>query len=144
MRTRDRGSASIWVLALCALLMLVAGVATIRALAVVARHRAESSADLAALAAAAQIGVDDHACAAAARTAEANGAALRSCRLQIARDSRSGTVAVRIALRVKLPAVGVQVVTASARAGRLSADDATRPGTQARGLTAERSVANSS
>src|SRR5581483_9471789 len=56
---RDVGAASIWVLACCALLMLMAAVVTVCGLAVLARHRAEAGADLAALAAAERIGVSD-------------------------------------------------------------------------------------
>ena len=61
----DRGSASIWVLACAALLLVVAATVAIRASATLARHRAESAADEAALAAAAQIGVGAQPCDAA-------------------------------------------------------------------------------
>lgn len=118
---RDTGSASMWVLACAALLLVVASVATIRAAAVVARHRAESAADLAALAGAGQIGVSDRLCVDAATTASRNGARLRSCRPALAADGRSGSVAVRVSLRVVLPVVGERTVLASARAGRLPA-----------------------
>jgi secretion/DNA translocation related TadE-like protein len=106
------------VLASCALLLVVAGVGTVRALAVVARHRAESSADLVALAGAGEIGVADDECAAAARIATSNGVRLHSCRVAVAADGRSGTVSVVVAGRVDLPLVGSRDVTATARAGR--------------------------
>jgi secretion/DNA translocation related TadE-like protein len=115
---RERGSATIWVVACCALLMTVAGAATVRTLAVLARHRAEASADLAALAAAGRIGVSDDACAAASRVARANTARLRSCSVRLAPDGRSGTVALSVVLTARLPVVGSSQVVATARAAR--------------------------
>ena len=115
---RDGGSASIWLLACCALLLAVAFAGTVRAAAVVARHRAESAADLAALAAAGQIGVSDAICATAARIAAANEASVRRCRPVLASGGRSGTVTVWLAMHVQLPVVGSREVVASARAGR--------------------------
>jgi secretion/DNA translocation related TadE-like protein len=114
----DRGSASIWLLACCALLLAVAFAGTVRAAAVVVRHRAESTADLAALAAAGQIGVSKGVCAAAARIAAANGASVRRCQPALAPGGRSGSVAVWLTMRVRLPVVGSRDVVASARAGR--------------------------
>lgn len=101
--------------------MVVAAIATVRALAVLARHRAEGGADLAALAAAGQLGVSDRSCSAAAKIAERNGAQLESCRVSLSADGRSGTVVVRIEYAVRLPLVGARHVTATARAGRLPA-----------------------
>jgi secretion/DNA translocation related TadE-like protein len=109
------------VVSCCALLLVLGGVATVRALAVLARHRAEAGADLAALAAAGRIGVGDDACSAASENARRNGVRLRSCRLQLAADGRSGTVALTVVLRVHLPVVGQRDVVASARAARLPA-----------------------
>jgi secretion/DNA translocation related TadE-like protein len=114
----ERGSASIWVLAVSSLLLVVAGVVTVRGLAVLARHRAESAADLAALAAAARIGLGGAPCAAAGPIAAANGAGLRSCAAHLSADGRSGEVLVRVVLRAHLPGVGGREVVASARAGR--------------------------
>lgn len=116
----ETGSASIWVLSCAALLLVVATVGVLRAAAVVARHRAESAADLAALAAAARIGVTGSICPAAAAVAVRNGATLRSCTTSLAPDGRSGTVTARVSLRVSLPLVGTREVIASARAGRLA------------------------
>lgn len=115
----DRGSATVWLLACCALLMVVAGAATLRTLAVLARHRAESSADLAALAAAGRIGVSGDSCPTAARVAQRNGARLGSCRLRLDPDGRSGSVVVSVILIARLPVVGGREIRATARAGRL-------------------------
>lgn len=115
----DCGSATIWVLTCCVLLAVVAGVGTARGLAVLARHRAESAADLAALAAAGQIGVSEHECAAARQVAAQNGAALHQCSLRLSPDGRSGMVSVAVSLPVRLPIIGAQTVAATARAARL-------------------------
>lgn len=117
----ERGSATIWVLACCALLVAVSAVVVVRSLAVLARHRAESGADLAAVAAAGRIGLDDRACAVATRIAAQNGGRLRSCTLQLDATGRTGTVTVAVAVRLRLPIVGSQSVTATARAARLTA-----------------------
>lgn len=114
----ERGSASIWVIACCGLLLAVAFASTLRTAAVVARHRAESAADLAALAAAAQIGVSGEICPAAGLIASANGAAVLGCAPVLAPSGRSGTVTVRLSVHVRLPVVGSRHVIASARAGR--------------------------
>lgn len=114
----DGGSASIWVLACCALLMLVAVATTLQSLAVLARHRAESAADLAALAAAEQIGVGAGECSAAERVAAANRARVLSCVSTLAADGRTGEITVRISLSVRLAVIGSQDVRASAVAGR--------------------------
>lgn len=109
-----------WVLA-CSVLVLLIGVATsLPTAAVLARHRAESAADFAALAAAGRIGVGGDGCIAAAAFAAANGAALVRCRSNIAPDGRTGTVDVAVSLSVVLPVLGAQRVTATARAGRLA------------------------
>jgi secretion/DNA translocation related TadE-like protein len=114
----DRGSASIWLLTCCALLLAVAFGGSVRAAAVVIRHRAESAADLAALAAAGQIGVSGGVCAAAARIAAANGASVLRCHLALAPGGRDGSVRVWLTMSVRLPVIGSREVVASARAGR--------------------------
>jgi len=118
---RERGSATIWVLVGCALLLSVGWAGVLRTEAVLARHRAESAADLAALAAAGRIGVEatGGVCAAARTIATANGATVGRCSLDLASDGRSGSVVVRVRASVHLPVVGARTVTASARAGRL-------------------------
>ncbi|MDQ2751146.1 MAG: pilus assembly protein TadG-related protein [Actinomycetota bacterium] len=118
----DRGSASIWVLACCSLVLAVAFAGTVRATAVLVRHRAESAADLAALAAAGQIGVTGGVCVAAARTAAANGASILRCQPLLGPSGRSGSVTVSITMRVTLPVVGAREVAASARAGRVATE----------------------
>ena len=115
---REQGSASIWVLACAALLFLVALTIVIRTSATLARHRAETAADAAALAAAGQIGVSESPCATATRIAGANGAVLRSCQLTLAANARSGQVAVVVGIDVNLPFVGHSVAMARARAQR--------------------------
>jgi secretion/DNA translocation related TadE-like protein len=114
----DAGSASIWVLAAALLLVVVGAAGTLRGLAVLARHRVESAADLAALAAAARIGLGTDFCARAADIAARNGARLRSCRVDLDPDGRSGSVRVVVETLVRLPVAGDRRVTASARAGR--------------------------
>jgi secretion/DNA translocation related TadE-like protein len=117
--SRDVGSISIWVLSFAMLTLAVATVVGVRTTAVLARHRAEAAADLAALAAAARIGLGPDACRSAARLASANAAVLRDCRVDWGPDGRTGAVTVRVAAVVRLPIVGAETVTASARAGRL-------------------------
>jgi secretion/DNA translocation related TadE-like protein len=119
---RDRGSATVWVLAsgLAILLLAVAVAAWVGAL--LARHRAETAADLAALAAAGQIGyaADGGAvCDAARPIARSNGGSVLDCRGTLQPDGRSGTVVVRVATAAEVPLMGRITVTASARAGRL-------------------------
>lgn len=120
-RACQRGSATLWVIGAIALLLVVTEVAVVRTAAVVARHRAESAADLAALAAAQHIGIDDGQCAAAALVATANGARLRDCAVHLDAGGRSGTVLARVVLHIRLPVAGARDVVASARAGRLAA-----------------------
>jgi secretion/DNA translocation related TadE-like protein len=106
------------VLACAALVFVIATIAMVRASAVLARHRAESAADLSALAAAGEIGVSERICSAARRIASANGARLRSCSPALSPDGRSGAVTVRVEVSVHLPLVGARDAIASARAGR--------------------------
>ena len=114
----ERGSATIWVLACCALVMLVGFLGVARTQAVLARHRADAAADLAALAGAGRIGVGGDVCGVASALAAANGAAVGSCAVRLAADGRSGTVRVQVAITVHLPIAGTRTVIASARAGR--------------------------
>lgn len=123
----DGGSASVWVVACSAVVVLIGVVASLRTSAVLARHRAESAADFAALAAAGRIGRSDDGCAVAGSIAAANGAHLVRCRTVLAADGRSGTVDVVVSLAVHLPELGGgQQVTASARAGRMPVGPADR------------------
>jgi secretion/DNA translocation related TadE-like protein len=78
----DRGSASLWLLGVGLALLVLCGSVTMVGGLVVARHRAESAADLGALAGA-QRAVDGQAgaCARAASIVHDNGARLLTCRL---------------------------------------------------------------
>ena len=100
-------------------MLAVAAVVVVRSLAVLARHRAEAAADLAALAAAGRIGTGGDPCAAARQVAAADRATLRTCTLTLDPDGRSGTVRVVVAMRVDLPIAGAGTATARARAARL-------------------------
>lgn len=118
----DRGSASVWLLGV-GLALLAAGLAgATTGAAHVARHQAQSAADLAALAGAGRaVEGPEAACARAAEIVRANHARLTGCRL----DGLDVTVTVEVT-----PAsVVTGVATASARAGPLRADDAGQPWT---------------
>jgi len=80
--TGERGSATVLVLAMAALLALVAVLLSALGAVAVTRHRAASTADLAALAAAdVAVRGADVACAAAARAAVRGAAELQDCRV---------------------------------------------------------------
>ncbi len=115
---RERGSATIWVVACLGLIGAVAFVATVQAAAILSRHRAETAADLAALAAAGQIGVAGDPCGEAKLLASANDALVTACDANLAEDGLSGDVRVQVARDVHLPVVGVRHVTARAHAQR--------------------------
>jgi secretion/DNA translocation related TadE-like protein len=119
---RDRGSATIWVLACATLLLLLGLVVATRAAAALTRHEAETAADLAALAGASRIGyLGDVAgiCGAAEAIVKANGGLLLACSASLQPDGLVGTVSVRAAVSARLPVVGGVRATASARAARL-------------------------
>jgi len=109
---RDRGSVTIWAAALAGLVCLGASAALLYGSAIVGRHRIETAADLAALAAA--VHVPDGAapaCAVAARIAAGNGASLRGC--EVVGDE----VEVVVSRRVSLSGLGAFPAVARARAG---------------------------
>jgi secretion/DNA translocation related TadE-like protein len=110
-----------WVLACATLIVALGMIGVTRAAAVLARHRAEQAADLAALAAAQQIGRTADPCTAARRISSANGSELLRCETFLDASGRSGTVIVVLAEQVRLPVVGDRIVIARARAGRLPA-----------------------
>jgi secretion/DNA translocation related TadE-like protein len=117
-RCRDRGSASVWLLAV-GLILLSAGLSGgLLGAAHVARHRAQAAADLAALAGAARaVEGPAAACARAAELVTANGGRLAGCRL----DGFDLTVTVEVA---PAGSAGLgRVATAAARAGPVRADD---------------------
>ena len=109
----DSGSATVLVLSLAVVLVLVGAVLAAVGAAVVARHRAQSAADLGALAAA-QRALDGEggACAAARGVVEAVGARLDSCALQGA----DAVVVAVVDLRGRLSTIGP--ARGLARAGR--------------------------
>ena len=76
----DRGSATVWAAGAMALVWLAASVAFAHGAAVTGRHRAETAADLAALAAAVHVLTGD-ACTVAAEVAGRNGGVLSGCRI---------------------------------------------------------------
>ena len=109
---RDRGSVTIWAAALAALVWLGSSAALLYGSAVAGRHRVETAADLAALAAA--VHVPDgkaSACAVGARIAARNGGSLRDCRVA------STDVEVVVSNRLSLGGLGVLTAVARARAG---------------------------
>lgn len=111
----DRGSASTWLVGLCAVLILAVTASVLAGSAIVTRHRATAAADLSALAAAGSaLEGRDAACAAAAEIAVGMGADVVSCDL-------AGVVAtVRVAVSAELGVVGHVTAEASARAGPVS------------------------
>ena len=120
--TDDRGSATVWVLALAAVLAACGAAVVLVGAAVVARHRATTAADLAAVAAAGRAVVgDEDPCATAARVAVANHAVVESCQV------RPGALTeVRVRVTVRLGPMGSGAARARARAGRvLPGEDAT-------------------
>jgi secretion/DNA translocation related TadE-like protein len=115
----DQGSASIWVLAGSILVLTLTVAVLLRTAGILARHRAETAADLAALAAATSIGHSEQTCRAAGLIAAENRATLVACSSVLSVDGRSGTVTVGVDVRAQLLGWGVVRATASARAGRL-------------------------
>lgn len=121
MTARDRGSASVVLLAV-GLVLLAAGLAgTAVGAAHVARHQARTAADLGALAGAVRAGSGPvAACARAERIVSANGALMIACDL----DGLDLTVTVEV---TPVAVAGLsRPANATARAGPLRADD--RPG----------------
>src|SRR5688572_14563749 len=108
----DRGSATVWAAAGVAVIMTVLVVGLHLGAAVIARHRAEAGADLAALAAAG-LAVEgaEAACRRAGEVAAANGGTVNSCRL-VGWDA---LVEVRAPIAVTLP--GIDGAAGRARAG---------------------------
>ncbi|SDQ74180.1 Rv3654c family TadE-like protein [Thermostaphylospora chromogena] len=108
----ERGSATVWAVALMALLMAVAVVFTYAGMARVARHRAQSAADLSALAAA-RLAVEgeERACSAARSLARMNRSALDHCSV------RESVAEVEVTVRFAPPVVPERLIHARARAG---------------------------
>ncbi|WP_024795078.1 Rv3654c family TadE-like protein [Tomitella biformata] len=111
----DRGAGTVFAaFALLALLLLAAAGIEIGG-AVTARHRAQSAADFAALAAAGEVALGGEGCAAALRLADRNGGELSSCVV----EGADVVVRVTVALPLGLPlgSVGLGPAVAAARAG---------------------------
>jgi secretion/DNA translocation related TadE-like protein len=108
----DRGSATLWSVALMGLLMAVATALTTVGSVRVARHRVYDAADLSALAAARLAMVDPQAaCGRAAAVAAENDVQLLRCTI-------TGEVAdVWTSLTITLPGLGPRTLTGRARAG---------------------------
>jgi secretion/DNA translocation related TadE-like protein len=124
----ERGSATVWMLAVSGVLAVVGAAAVLTGAAVVARHRATAAADLAALAAAGRaVAGDAGPCVAAERIAAANGAEVTSCTVDA-----GAVVEVAGLIRVELGGLGVHSATGRARAGpvapRISASGGGRTG----------------
>ncbi|WP_372455576.1 Rv3654c family TadE-like protein [Sphaerisporangium fuscum] len=108
----DRGSGTVWVLAGVVLIWFLAGTVLFVGSARVARHRAQSAADLSALAGAAHaLAAPERACLRARDLAGANHASLVRC---VVRD---GVVDVRVSVRLSLPGLGPRFALADSRAG---------------------------
>jgi secretion/DNA translocation related TadE-like protein len=107
----DTGSATVWVVTAMALVLGVGGVSGSVGVVTVERHRADTAADAAALAAAGQvIAGQAAACAVAAEIARADGAALTRCGL----DGAGAQVETRVTLPGVLARFGQAVGRAHA------------------------------
>jgi secretion/DNA translocation related TadE-like protein len=114
----ERGSATVWVLALSGVLAVIGVAAVLVGAATVARHRATAAADLSALAAAGRAVVGSPApCATAADVAMANAAELTGCTV-----GADAVVEVSVSVPVRLTGLGVHRATAHARAGPVPPD----------------------
>jgi secretion/DNA translocation related TadE-like protein len=103
---------TIWTAALTGLIWLACSGALLYGAAVTGRHRVETAADLAALAAAAHVpDGEPGACAEAASIAARNGGTLRACRVA------GADVEVAVSAPIRLGRFGVRTATALARAG---------------------------
>ncbi|MEV0613859.1 Rv3654c family TadE-like protein [Nonomuraea sp. NPDC050404] len=110
--SKERGSATLWGVALMGLLMAVAmALATVGSVRV-ARHRVSGAADLSALAAAKLALIDpEGACDRAAQLAAENGVELTQCKVT------EDIADVWTALQVSLPLLGSRTVVGRSRAG---------------------------
>ncbi|MFE4973209.1 Rv3654c family TadE-like protein [Kitasatospora sp. NPDC056651] len=119
-RGPDAGSATVWLLALAMLGTSVFGATVVVRSVVAARHRAESAADLAALAGAGRMLLDlDGGCARAAGLAAAQGAGLVSCTVD--RSADAVEVVAEVAVRGLPARLPVGPARARARAGPVRA-----------------------
>lgn len=119
-RGRERGSATVWVLALMAMVWCTAAAVLLGGQVRAVRHQAGAAADLAALAAADRaLHAPGVACRTAAEIADANGAHLRACAVE--GGLADVTVEVQLPALI-IPLVDADGVTARARAGPAGTD----------------------
>jgi secretion/DNA translocation related TadE-like protein len=115
---KDRGSATLLSLALAAILLGAGVVGVLWAAVSVGHHRADAAADLAALSAAeVQQSYTGNACATAGQIADAQGAFLKNCQVEV------DAVAVVVTVRIHLGVFGTPMVTGEARAGPIGGGD---------------------
>lgn len=109
----ERGSATVWMVALSGVLATLGVAVVLGGAAVVARHRATAAADLAALAAAGRaVTADPDACAVAADVAAANAAELTGCTVGV-----DAVVEISVSVPVRFGPLGLLAATGRARAG---------------------------
>ena len=121
-RTHDRGSATVWAATGVAVIMIVFLVGLHLGAAVIARHRAEAAADLAALAAAGlAVEGTEAACARADEIAGAMGGTVTDCRLA----GWDALVEVRVPISIAFP--GIDAAAGRARAGPVPTTDDSVP-----------------
>ncbi|MFG6199536.1 Rv3654c family TadE-like protein [Nonomuraea sp. JJY05] len=112
MNPEEKGSATLWGVALMGLLMAVATAFATLGAARVARHRVNSAADMSALAAAKLAIINpEAACARAASLASQNGVKLTQCEIT------DEVADVWTSLSISLPILGPRTLTARSRAG---------------------------
>lgn len=115
MTARERGSASVLMVGVMAVVMVVAGAALVVAGYLIGSHQARGAADLAALSAAAVFERAEDGCAQAGRTARQNGARMTRC--DRVGDEVDFVVTVRVAVDVRTPLVGLpRAISAEAHA----------------------------
>ena len=118
-RRGDRGSGTVLMAAVMAVVVTLGAAATVVAGYLASHHRARSAADLAALSGAAAYAGGEDACAEARRTARRNGAQVTRCD-QVG-DPVDFVVTVRVVVEVRVRSPGLpRKVEAEAHAGRLS------------------------
>lgn len=115
-RFDQRGSGTVLIVAIMALLLTLGAAATVVGGYGVASHRAKAAADLAAVSGASATATGDDPCRAARRVAVANHAQLDDC--QLTGDQQDFVVAVKVSIQLKPVWPGLpKVVTTEAYAG---------------------------
>lgn len=102
---RERGSASVLMVGVMAVVMVCAGVAVVVVGYLIGIHQARGAADLSALSAAAMFERGEDGCAQARRTARQNAARMTRC--DRVGDELDFVVTVRVAVDVRIPFVGL-------------------------------------